>query len=211
MNNIFMIGGHNALKCLPEDEQRVVERNIAEILLRIYKQDGPREFENPKGAAVAHEVGHAIVSMHDGVRIESISIWKHSGGVVPDSWIGETTRKIGWRIDDNTPPVDALKTACYLIAGEVGEWVLKRDEYRKTTSMDEVAMVQRIALGFARRFEMRPEDLFQQVRTRAAEIIRHNRAVADNLMARLDRKQTLRRRDLGLLDRVQKIPNDWNL
>jgi hypothetical protein len=91
---------------------------------------------------------------------------------------------------------DALTRACIIIAGEVAEAILDPEGHRKGSSIDEVALSQRIALGYAEVLKIELKGLWQAVRSRAAHIICHNKTLAQELIARLGRTQSLRNRAL---------------
>jgi hypothetical protein len=145
-----------------------------------------------------------------GERVEKIAVWKKDGAG-EHTWEGLTTKKARtFFIGLDTPIITALSHACFVIAGEVGEKVLDPDKYRAGTALDEVLFSQRIASALANRVKMEAENLWQEIRKRSWEIIAHNEPVARELIARLDRTETLQRQALRTpLEGVQKIPNDW--
>jgi hypothetical protein len=79
-----------------------------------------------------------------------------------EQWKGATIERSRWSIGPQTPLPVCLKRICYIIAGEIGEWVLDRDNYRNGTSLDEIALSQRMG-GGAGRLERAPAVGFQQV------------------------------------------------
>ena len=198
----------NALLVMSERDREALAPVLCEYAAALLKAEGLRAFENPRSAALAHEVGHAIVGAHDGLKITSITVWRHK--TLDRAWLGITNERRRWSITPTTPIREALTRACFIIAGEAGEVVLDPDGYRKGSSIDEVALSQRIVLGYARILGDEPERLWNAVRSRAAHIIGHNKHLAQELIARLDRTQTLRNRAMhDVLSQVQQIPSDW--
>jgi hypothetical protein len=67
-------------------------------------------------------------------------------------------------------------------------------------------VLQRIASALANRVKMEQKDLWQEIRKRSWQIIAHNGPVARELIARLERTETLQRRALTTpLEGVQKF------
>lgn len=206
----LIMGRYTSLQYFPPEEHEEMAAALTEEVRKILATDGPRAFESPRSAAIAHEVGHAIVSVHDDVQVEKIAVWKAPGGGEYE-WAGVTTKKgRSFFIGPDTPIAKALSHACFVIAGEVGEAILAPNEYRAGTALDEVIYTQRIVYALAHRVKMEEADLWEQIRKRSWNIISQNEAVGRKLISRLDRTETLQRRALtDALDRVRQIPDDW--
>jgi hypothetical protein len=140
-----------------------------------------------------------------------LEVTRHDDSTAAIQMLSDAVRVVHARIVALlTPIITALSHACFVIAGEVGEKVLDPDEYRAGTALDEVLFSQRIASALANRVKMEEEDLWQEIRRRSWQIIAHNGPVARELIARLERTETLQRRALTTpLEGVQKIPDDW--
>jgi hypothetical protein len=205
----LLVGRYTPLQGLAPEDRAEAAETLTRIVRGILETDGPAAFESPRSAAIAHEVGHAIVSIHDDVPVEKIRIWKNRNNEV--AWEGMTSIKAPeFLIGPNTPLIKALSHACFTIAGEVGERVLDPNEYRTGTALDEVLFSQWVAQAVARRAKMDPATLWQEVRKRSWQIIAHNESAARELISRLDRTETLQRKALtSALEKVEKIPDDW--
>jgi hypothetical protein len=110
-----------------------IELNISHVLNR----HGVSAFEAPREAAIAHEVGHAIVGAHEGLAIKQISIYSQmsplTGGLV---WAGRCIEKAAtWTSGPDTSADDDLRRARFIIAGLAGEVATKLD--RPGSSLDE--------------------------------------------------------------------------
>jgi hypothetical protein len=202
----FRVG---ALEHLPDDIGEPLAHVLAEQATLLLAEYGSSAFEGTFEAAVAHEVGHAIVGAHDGLGITSVSVWRRHDG----RWVGRTDEAAHhWQITPDMPLRDRFVRAGFITAGEVGEAVLALTHYRKGTSLDELVLSQWIIAGtnLSGRTGWTPAGLWQSVRNRAAGVIRHNEAVARQMVDALGRTKSLRRTPLqSLLEQVQKIQNDW--
>lgn len=76
----LIMAPYTSLRHFPPEERDEVEARLMAEVQRILETGGPGAFESPRSAAIAHEVGHAIVSAHDDDRVEKIEIWKTPGG-----------------------------------------------------------------------------------------------------------------------------------
>jgi hypothetical protein len=206
----LLMGPSTSLQHFPPEEHEEMLEHLKRVIRDILETHGSNAFDSPRSAAIAHEVGHAIVLAHDGIPVEKIAVWKRAGAS-EHTWEGLTTKKARtFFIDPDTPIITALSHACFVIAGEVGEKVLDPDTYRAGTALDEVLFSQRIAYALANRVKMTEENLWQEIRKRSWQIIAYNEPVAQELIGRLDRTESLQRRALTTpLERVKKIPDDW--
>jgi hypothetical protein len=48
---------------------------LGEQIKQLLASDGPRAFEMPRSAAIAHETGHAITGAHEGIPVRGVRIW----------------------------------------------------------------------------------------------------------------------------------------
>jgi len=206
----LIMGPYTSLQHLPPEEHEEAAEMLKNEVRKILETDGPDAFESPRSAALAHEVGHAIVSAHDDVPVAKILVWKAPNDG-ENAWQGMTEKKgRSFQIGPDTPIKRALSHACFVIAGEVGEAVLDPDGFRAGTALDEVLFSQRIALALAHRVSMESDVLWEHIRKRSWHIIAYNEAPARELIAKLDRTETLQRRALtDVLECVRKIPDDW--
>ncbi len=157
----LIMGRYTSLRHLPPEEHDDAADHLRRVVREILKTDGLAAFESPRSAAIAHEVGHAIVLAHDDVPVEKIAVWKGPREGAGHAWAGMTQKKAPtFLIGPDTPLIKALSHACYVIAGEVAEMVLDPHEYRAGTALDEVLFSQRIAWALADRVKMEPEKLW---------------------------------------------------
>jgi hypothetical protein len=204
----------NILDIFPEPDRSELTARLIRYGEKLLSDEGPRAFDMPRSAALAHEAGHAIVFAHDGIEVECVAIWHgtHPMTGIP-AWCGGTfERKRRWKLGPQSPLDDVLKRAGFMIAGEAGEAVLDPDGYRRGSSLDEVVGSQALVAAYAppAAAEARGgETLWRKVRARSAAIIYYNKAVARDLIERLDRTQTVRGRALKeILARVQLLRPD---
>jgi hypothetical protein len=108
---------------------------ISKQTLKLLAEEGPRAFEMPRSAALAHEVGHAIVGAHDGFKTARVAIWS-TKGLAGTGWVGKTyyaSWSRGMRLDES-PPDEVLKHICLMIAGAAGEQLIDREGCRSGSS-----------------------------------------------------------------------------
>jgi hypothetical protein len=203
----------NAFSILPEDEREALLPSIQKHIERIIDEQGIEVFlSSPRSTALAHEVGHAIVGTHDNIGITAIEIYTKPAMDGRAFWCGWTTEAAThWSTGPDTPIPEALSRICYIVAGEAAEGLLDPDNYRRNaSSLDEIVLAQRLCLDFAEAVQLSGEDLFNYCYGRTRAIIKHNAALAQKLIERLDKTEILhRRKPRSLLNQVQKLPKDW--
>jgi hypothetical protein len=136
----LLMGSSTSLRHFSPEEHHEMLENLIRLIEVILETNGPSAFDAPRSAAIAHEVGHAIVLAHDDVPVEKIAVWKKDGAG-EHTWEGLTTKKARtFLLGPDTPIISALSHACFVIAGEVGEKVLDPDKYRAGTALDEALL-----------------------------------------------------------------------
>ena len=196
-----------------------IAAELREKLLRetdeLFAKYGARAFENPRGAALVHEAGHAIVGQHDGITPARVAIWKHPAAskypVDPrHRWVGNNwwSRRLD-PIDLSTDRVETAKRVTLMIAGAAGEKLLAPEEWREASSLDEIVLAQFACQVASDNDDILGAALWAICTDRAVTIIEHNEAVARELIAALDKTETIRGTPLAkILSRVRKIPDD---
>ena len=61
MKSELQIFGHNAMRSLSKEDMAALGPALEQHVMKIAEFEGERAFESPRSAAIAHEVGHAIV------------------------------------------------------------------------------------------------------------------------------------------------------
>jgi hypothetical protein len=188
-----------------------IDSDFRRAVANIFDEHGPRAFEQPRSAAIAHESSHAIVGTHDGLRVERVRIWSRpdplNGGPL---WGGLTdyVRRKRVAITPETPLPKVLSNICLIVAGEVGEFILDPGGYREASSLDEVVISQNIANLAATEVGIDPRVLWFFCRLRVAAIIEHNRTAAAELARLLDRCPSITSTPLRrALELVQPLPD----
>src|SRR5262249_13215818 len=111
---------------------------------------GVSAFEMLREAAIAHEVGHAIVMTHEGLTVQSVRIFFRPMplfGNVWGGWCAEDDYK--WTTDLNTSAESDLSRARIIIAGLAGEAICRLD--RPGSSLDELRLSQLVGLNAAKK------------------------------------------------------------
>jgi hypothetical protein len=106
-------------------------------------QHGPSAFAAPQEAAVAHEAGHAVVATHEGLVIESLSVFSRQ-----EIWTGWCACDgPAWTTGPDTSAANDLSAARVIVAGLAGEAICGLD--RPGSSLDELALSQLVGLNAA--------------------------------------------------------------
>jgi hypothetical protein len=195
----------------------VIWQSIKAEAARLVAAQGLRAFEMPRSAAIAHETGHAIVSMHDGVPLVSVDI---SRRVVEGrtAWGGFTK----WAqpipvdlvlADPATDPVrNILLRISSLIAGNVAEHILDPAGVREGSSLDEVCVSQVLAQALTHRPEfqdVQPKAIWDACWRRTAMIIHGNKKLAAAIIAPLCTTGIVKRKRLAKLTaKVRRLADD---
>jgi hypothetical protein len=187
-----------------------IEREAA----RLIKEQGFCAFEMPRPAAIAHETGHAVVAVHDGVVLSHVEISRHVVHSKP-AWGGYTRWARPYPaehilVDPTTdPPRNVLLRICGLIAGAVGEQVLDPTGCRDGSSLDEIVVSQFLAAAMCGYQHDRGRALWNRCWARTATIIHGNERVARAVMAKLDASGIVVRKQLArLTGNVRRLADD---
>jgi hypothetical protein len=181
---------------------------------RLIKEQGLRAFEMPRPSAIAHETGHVVVAVHDGVVLSYVEISRH---VVhgQTAWGGYTRWARPYPADHILvdpaidPPRNVLLRMCGLIAGAVGEQVLDPTGCRDGSSIDEIVVSQFLAAAMCRYQHDKGRELWNRCWRRTAMIIHGNQKVAKAVAAKLDAFGIVRRKQLAkLTSKVQRLADD---
>ena len=131
---------------LPPEVQDEYLRMMTAMQQRAVQMQGPRALASTRRDAAAHEAGHAVVYASLGFPVLSIEISPKAWPVkVPEAlgqefWTGLTVPKMELRlIGYQTPSPILLSYGCELIAGWIGELMLRDKKFRAGSSTDEIA------------------------------------------------------------------------
>ena len=128
---------------LPQGTPPELLAAIETAVRNVVGQHGPNAFAMPQEAAIAPEVGHAIVATHEGLGIKSISIF--SRGRLWGGWC--VCDGPAWTTGPDTSAANDFSAARLIIAGLAGEAICGLD--RAGSSLDELALSQLVGLNAA--------------------------------------------------------------
>jgi hypothetical protein len=131
------------LSILPSSAPPELIDVIEDAALRKFHQHGADAFAAPREAAIAHEVGHAVVATHEGMTIESVRIFARSA-TAWSGWCAEKDSK-QWTTGPNSRAENDLSRARIIIAGLAGEVMAGLD--KPGSSLDELAFSQLIGIN----------------------------------------------------------------
>jgi hypothetical protein len=133
---------------LPQGSPPELITAIADAICGTLQRHGATAFAAPREAALAHEVGHAIVGAHEGLTIRSVSICAHDTPGAGVLWGGRCTEAgAAWTSGPDTTADDDLRRARFIVAGLAGEALTGQD--KPGSSLDEVALSQVVGLNAA--------------------------------------------------------------
>ena len=217
--NSKAIGGQPAIAGFtmhPEMAQSVLAC-IYEETTRLVGEQGLRAFEMPRSSAIAHETGHAIVAVHDGVALSYVEITRRLiegraawGGFT--QWAQPYPPELIIVHPAKDPPRNILLRICSLIAGVVGEKVLDPAGCRDGSSIDEVVVSQILAEGLVQCADLNgvePKQIWNACWHRTVAIIHGNEKAARTVAAKLDTYGIVRRKQLArLTDGIRRLADD---
>jgi hypothetical protein len=183
--------------------------------VRLVGEQGLHAFEMPRSSAVAHETGHAIVAVHDGVALSYVEITRR---VIEGcaAWGGFTQWAQPYppqlMLVHPAPLRNILLRICSLIAGVVGQKVIDPAGCRDGSSIDEVVVSQVLAEGLAQRDDLdgvEPKKIWNACWHRTVAIIHGNEKAARIVAAKLDICGIVRRKQLDKLTScVRRLADD---
>lgn len=133
-----------ATSVAPPELKAIVESAVRGALA----QHGPSAFAQPQEAAIAHEVGHAVVGAYEGLFIENVSVFSRRVPSQVDTWGGWVSCDgPAWRTGPDTSAANDLSAARMIIAGLAGEAICRLD--KPGSSLDELALSQLVGLNAA--------------------------------------------------------------
>ena len=190
---------------------RCIEREA----VRLVGEQGLHAFEMPRSSAVAHETGHAIVAVHDGVALSYVEITRRViegrpawGGFT--QWAQPYPPELMLVHPAKDRPRNILLRICSLIAGVVGEEVIDPAGCRDGSSIDEVVVSQVLAEGLAQRDDLNgvePKQIWNACWRRTAAIIHGNEKAARIVAAKLDMYGIVRRKQHKNEPAAEAIPH----
>jgi hypothetical protein len=137
-----------ALLNLPQGTPPQLISAIEDAIHDTLNHHGAGAFEAPREAAIFHEVGHAIVGTHEGIRIREITISSRSTALWGRVWGGRCLQFGGtWTTGPDTSADDDLHRARMIIAGLAAETLTGTD--RPGSSLDELALSQLVGINAA--------------------------------------------------------------
>lgn len=190
---------------------------IGDAVHNTLNEHGLDAFAMLRNAALAHEIGHAIVGTHEGLIIRKVSIFAREVRLFGQSWGGWATEAGSWRSDTTSSAEADLSRARVVIAGLAGEVLARLD--RPGSSLDELVLSQALGCNAAaKRDVLDPSDdefwayaeqlWHEQVWLVAWNILCANEKPFNQLAHRLHEKQTLQGAELRrILTHVQRIPS----
>jgi hypothetical protein len=130
---------------LPQGTPPQLISAIEDAIHDALNRHGAVAFEAPREVAIFHEVGHAIVGTHEGIKIREITISSTAFGQV---WGGRCLQFGGtWTTGPDTSADDDLHRARMIIAGLAAEALTGTD--RPGSSLDELALSQLVGINAA--------------------------------------------------------------
>jgi hypothetical protein len=137
---------------LPKNSSPELITAIEDATRQIFDLHGASAFEASRDAAIAHEVGHAIIGTHEGFKIRQISIYSQAVPNFGLVWGGRCieTAKF-WTCGPDTSADDDLRRARFIIAGLAGEAITGRD--KPGSSLDELVLSQLVGLNAAKKLD----------------------------------------------------------
>jgi hypothetical protein len=133
---------------LPKDSPPLLVTSFENAVRNTFERHGASAFAAPREAAIAHEVGHAIVGTHERIKIRQITICAKTMPGLGEVWGGTCLEAGGWwnTGPDSTADQD-LRRARFIVAGLAGEMVTGWD--KPGSSLDEQAMSQLVGINAA--------------------------------------------------------------
>jgi hypothetical protein len=125
-------------------------KDIVENATRnVFQRHGAPAFQALREAAIAHEVGHAIVGTHEGLTVKSVRVFFRKMPLLGNVWGGWYAEKDskGWTTGPDTSAESDLSRARIIIAGLAGEAITKLD--KPGSSLDELALSQLVGSNAA--------------------------------------------------------------
>jgi hypothetical protein len=135
------------LAVLPKGTPPALVAAIAKAARNALDQHGPSAFAASREAAIAHEVGHAIVGAHEGFTIRQLTISSRSVPGFGSLWGGRCIEGGTWTTGPDSTADDDLRRARFTIAGLAGEAITGQD--KPASSLDELAVSQLVGLNVA--------------------------------------------------------------
>lgn len=136
-------------------------------------------------AAAAHEAGHAVVYVCEGIAVRSVRVWRSQG-----VWLGETREATPWRLVPDMGAAAYLRRARGHLAGWCGEAAAGCDVVG--SSMDEIVISQALAQSAAALLGADPRELWLA-------------KVLNTTMGLLDQQAGPHRRLIGALLRQRRL------
>jgi hypothetical protein len=134
---------HQQLSNLPIGTPPELVAAIADYTRDIFDRHGMSAFIAPREAAVAHEVGHAIVGAHEGFSIREITLYSRTVAHYGVTWGGRCMEVSStWTSGPDSSADDDLKRARFIIAGLAGETLTGLN--KPGSSLEEEALSQLI-------------------------------------------------------------------
>ena len=117
----------------------------------VFVRHGRSAFTMTRDAALVHETGHAIVATHEGLKVRSVAVFRHSVLGV-EAWGGRCMHGGGaWTTGPDSSVDSDLLHARVIVAGLAGEAVTGQD--RPGSSLDELALSQLIGCNVATKLD----------------------------------------------------------
>jgi hypothetical protein len=141
-------GYDDILPNLPHGTPPQLVAAIEGAAYRAFSRHGRSAFEAPRNAAIAHEVGHAIVGAHEGFTIRAVAVFSRSVPSLGLVWGGRCLEAGGtWTTGPDSSADEDLRRARFIIAGLAGEAITGHD--RPGSSLDELVLSQVVGLNVA--------------------------------------------------------------
>ena len=184
-------------------------RAINGAIRKVLDQHGPVAFAMPRDAAIVHEVAHAIVGAHEGLKIRCVRITAYAVfGVLEVVWSGSCDEAGPWSCGPHSTVDADLSRARMTIAGLAGETVTGLD--KPGSSLDELVLSQTIVSGVAVKLGHPDEEAAQRlwharVWNEALLILRENNLPFCELAGALDARELVKGKKLReILRRVKR-------
>jgi len=183
---------------------------------KTFKSHGLPAFVASREAAIAHEIGHAIVATAEGMIIQSVRVFSRSTpfGNAWGGWCADADNQ-SWTTGPDSSVACDLSRARIIIAGLAGEAMTGLD--KPGSSVDELAVSQLIGRNAAEKlaepmlsdaaFEAFAEQLWHdKVWDRAIAILRANRGPFQQLAGHLHRREKIKGGELrAILTQIRRI------
>jgi hypothetical protein len=131
---------------LPQDTPPQLISAIADAACSAYHKHGAAAFAAPREAAIAHEVGHAIVGAAQGFRIRKLIVFPRTAPGFGEVWGGRCMEAGGtWTTGPDSSAQDDLRRARFTIGGLAGEAMCGLD--KRGSSLDELALSQLVGIN----------------------------------------------------------------